>query len=248
MSHYPFNSSTHTTTPQGFVRHPHQPRRGYNTSNAWNSITKTKEWSDTPVEHSDAYKIVIVLDESSSMGCISEKMVSSLNDLICEQKTVDRACKFTLVKFNENVQRVVCSTNLAHVEPLTSSTYHPNGTTALYDAVGDTINWFRYESNVLLVVITDGQENASSKYRKEQVLQMLKEKEQHRGWSSVYLGCDLSIAAQGDTLGFKRSKQASNCCVAQSEYGNFVSNDLSDAIKNHRVKGVSVQYQLNRKF
>lgn len=212
------------------------------------SLVKDTEFNDIPVKHSDGYKIVIVLDESGSMEDIANEMRKSINSLIKEQKTVDRPCSFTLVKFNQDVKRVLCNRDLKEVRLLTQEDYRPNGTTALYDAVGDTINWFRYERDVLMVVVTDGQENASKKYRKSRVMEMLKEKEDYCGWSYVYLGCDLQTAKQGDSMGFQKSAQASNCCVMKEGYSKFIDGDLNIAIKNRRTQGISVQAQLNRKY
>lgn len=199
----------------------------------------------TPVEHTDKYKIVVVLDESGSMDCIRDSMRTALNGLISEQRTVkERPCNFTLVKFSDNVHRVIKNKPLDQVKSLEQSDYSPNGNTALYDAVGDTINWYRHERDVLMVIITDGQENSSKKYRKDQVLRMIKEKEQYAGWSYVYLSCDLNTAAQGDGIGLSTSKACSNCIVAQSRYGDFIGN-VSEAIKNNRQYNTSVQSQLN---
>ena len=208
----------------------------------------SKEWSDKPVNHTDGYKIVIVLDESASMETIENDMRKALNGLILEQKTVDRKCYFTLVKFNHTIRRVIANKNLKCITEITTKDYTPKGSTALFDAVGDTINWFRYERDVLLVVITDGQENSSKKYHKPDVMKMLKEKEDYCDWSYVYLGCDIQTSRQGNTMGFKKSAQISNCCVKQSSYGNFIADDLNCAIKNRRTQGISVQSQLNQKY
>lgn len=145
-----------------------------------------------------------------------------------------------------NISCPLCRTKDMH--ELSSRDYRPCGTTSLFDALGDTINWYRYERDVLMVVITDGQENSSTKYKKNEVLELIKEKETHRGWSYVYLGCDLQVASQGDSLGFRSSATASNCRVDQRNYGQFVSQQLSKAISKHRTKGISVQEQLNSQF
>lgn len=218
----------------------------------WNSpqptINKSVE-DTTPVRHSDNFKIIVVLDESGSMESIGKQMRDALNSLIREQQQIkDRPCNFTLVKFNQSVNRVICNKDLQEVSLLTEGSYRPEGTTALYDAIGDTIEWFRYERDVLMVVITDGAENASTRYRKNKVMDMLKEKEKFCNWSYVYLGCDLQTAAQGDDIGFKSSQFSSNCMVKQEGYESFINKDLNNAISNKRKKGISVQAQLNQKY
>ena len=121
---------------------------------------------DTPVESNDLFKIVLILDESGSMDNIREKMLHSINDLIKEQKQIkDRPATFTLVKFNDGINRKFNNSPLENVNFLTPEDYVPSGTTALYDAIGSTINWFRNEKDVLMVIITDGQENASKKWQ-----------------------------------------------------------------------------------
>lgn len=200
------------------------------------------------VKHSNSYKIVMILDESASMSSIREKMLESINGFLAEQRTVDRPCRFTLVKFSNDVERKIKNVDLQQVKPLKPSDYTPNGMTALYDAVGDTIDWYRYEKDVLLVIVTDGQENASREYKHKEVKNLLEEKSKFRGWSYVYLANDLSVAAQGDSIGCQRSAMSSNCQVSQEAYGDFIQKDLCEAVKNARTAGASVQMQLNRKY
>lgn len=200
-----------------------------------------------PVKHTDHFKIVVILDESGSMDSIRQPMIEALNGLIQEQKQVKaRPCHFTLVKFNSRVQRVIENRDLQEVSMLTLADYAPSESTALYDAIGDTIDWFRYERDVLLVIITDGQENASTRYRKKAIIEMLDEKQKYCNWSYVYLCNDLSTSAQGDSIGLNTSKNVTNCCVKQDEYKSFIGKNLNFAIGNYRTKGVSVQSQLNR--
>lgn len=198
----------------------------------------------TPVEHTDNYKIVVILDESGSMDTIREKMRLALNDLIKEQKQVkERPCNFTLVKFNHQIKRIIENKPLSKVNSLRIEDYAPNGNTALYDAIGETMDAFRHERDVLMVIITDGQENASKHYKKNKIMRMIKEKEQYAGWTYVYLSCDLETAAQGDEIGLNTSAACSNCIVRQDNYGEFMNN-ISSAIKKHRKGGMSVQSQL----
>ena len=200
-----------------------------------------------PVKHTDDYKIVVILDESGSMQDIADEMISSLNGLIQEQKTIkDKICRFTLVKFNNNVTRVITNKKLKKIGKIDD--YKPCGGTALYDAIGETIDWFRYERDVTMIVITDGQENSSTQYRKNKVMNMVKEKETYAGWNYVYLGCDLATASQGNTLGFKKCSKVSNCRVPKNKFHKFIAEDLNIALTNNRCCEMSIQSQLNCKY
>jgi hypothetical protein len=194
----------------------------------------------------DYLKIVMIIDESGSMEEIKDKMLKSINDLIKEQKQIkEKPTTFTLVKFNNVINRVIKNKNLNDISLLDSTDYIPSGTTALYDAIGDTIEWFGNEKDVLMVIITDGMNNASKKYSLSQITSMIEQKKREKNWSYVYLGCDISTEKQGNVMGFTNSVYSANCNVNQSEYGNFIGAKLNNAISNFRTKGVSVQSQLN---
>jgi hypothetical protein len=200
-----------------------------------------------PVEHSDDFKIVVILDESGSMQSIQKDIIKSINDLLTEQKQIkERPCRFTLVKFNDKIKRTIKNRDLNKVNELSIEDYTPDRSTSLYDAIGSTVNWFRYEKNVLLVIVTDGQENASKVYTKDSITKMLDEKQKFREWTFVYLCNDLATSSQGDNIGLKQSKFSSNIMVDQSNYGSYLGKNVNVAISNYRKKGISVQQQLNR--
>jgi hypothetical protein len=201
-----------------------------------------------PVDSLFGDKIVFILDESGSMQSIKNDIVGSINHFISKQKKLktERPAYFSLVKFNETVNNVVSNIDLKQTTSLKEEDYRPNGCTALYDAIGQTIDRFRYETDVLLVVITDGEENSSKAYSLKQVKDMLEEKQQNRNWSYVYLCNDLSTEKQGNSLGFANSGYASNCCVQQDKYGSFLKSNLCEAVTNQRCMGISVQQQLNK--
>ena len=56
---------------------------------------------------------------------------------------------------------------------------------------------------VMMVIITDGQENASREYDSRQVKRLIQEHEQNENWQFIYLGSDLSNFADAEALGFK---------------------------------------------
>lgn len=201
---------------------------------------------NSTVQSNDKFKIVVILDESGSMETIKNNMLNSLNDLIKEQKEIkERPSTFTLVKFNDKINVKYENFPLEEIKLLKSYDYIPSGSTALYDAIGYTINRFRNERDVLMVIITDGQENSSKKYNKEFVTTKLNEKKKYNNWSYVYLSCDLETFRQGTSIGLGNSFYSSNVQIKQDSYGSYISNNLNNALSNYRKKGISVQSQLN---
>ena len=101
---------------------------------------------------------------------------------------------------------------LADVPKLTRETYVPRATTPLLDAMGRTINDLEKRlagmigearpGKVVVVVITDGQENASREFRKDQVEKMIKERTEKDDWQFVFLSADLAAIGDAMATGF----------------------------------------------
>lgn len=263
MTHFPFVSTTYTTpiygsrtvynpsySPFSRLQDPISSRPFDYFPRPHHDLIPTNNYKEAPIAaeaviHTPGTKIVVVLDESGSMEPIREKMIESINSFIKEQKQVaGRTCTFSLVKFNGDISNVITDRDLREVSLLSYNDYIPNGTTALYDAIGNTISRFRYERDVIMVIITDGQNNSSKDYNKRLVQQMIDEKKKYMGWSYIYLSSDLNTAADGDGLGFHNDAYSANCCVPQNNFASFMSNSLNNAVSNYRTKGISVQSQL----
>src|ERR1035437_7488867 len=85
-----------------------------------------------------------VVDESGSMlsqqGTIISGFNEQLNTMKQEEKENDVRYLVTLVKFSDTVTVLYKDKPLSEVPELTTSTYVPSGWTALYDAIGATID------------------------------------------------------------------------------------------------------------
>jgi len=238
----PFQPTHHHTKSVHHHHHYSKPQEQHN----YSTFTGTM-YDELPVTHTDSFKIVMILDESGSMSIIKDKMINSINTLITEQKqVVGKETTFTKVKFNNNYHTVIDNKRINCVNNLTNEDYIPTGSTALFDAIGKTISRFRNERDVLMVIVTDGEENASSRFNKSMINNMIEDKQKNNNWTYVYLSNDLSTAKQGDSIGCTPSRFASNCVVEQESFGDFMSQELNCAIKNYRSAGVSVQSQLNK--
>lgn len=157
-------------------------------------------------------KIIFVIDESGSMQGTESDVVGGFNHFIEEQKKAEFGkITVSLYKFNSQWSRVVNDLPIDEIRPLTSDDYTPGGLTALYDTIGNAIvdiqNQTHYTdpahqaSMVIMVVITDGQENASVEYDSRKVKEMIGELEQSKNWQFIYLGADLKNFADAETLG-----------------------------------------------
>ncbi len=173
--------------------------------------------------------IIFILDASGSMSQMGREPVDCLNDFIQDQKTNDGST-FTLVTFNDTMKTIIDGKPLSSDFVFLYDLYKPRGMTALYDALGKVITT-KLESNrnqnVILVILTDGAENASKEYTKSHIKRMTDVAKSKHNWQIVYLGANHNASAAGNDIGCTVSEAyaydsqgmkeiVSNCCIAIS--------------------------------
>ncbi|OXA55039.1 uncharacterized protein LOC110849889 [Folsomia candida] len=138
--------------------------------------------------------IIVILDESGSMQAQKGDVIGGYNSFLEEQK---KACendeaRLILIKFNHIVTKVHDARSLENVPELSTDNYKPGGNTALYDAVGEGIRIGEAALNegerVLVLIMTDGQENASKNFSSSQIKTKMAEKEALGNWTFAYIG------------------------------------------------------------
>lgn len=158
----------------------------------------------------DYTHITVILDRTGSMESIRDDTIGGFNAFLNEQKAEPGFATLTLVQFDtQDPYEVVHKfRTLETVPELTRETYVPRAATPLLDAMGRGINDLESSlaqieeperpERVVMVIITDGQENSSREFRKDQIEKMIREKQEKAGWQFVFLSADL--AAIGDAL------------------------------------------------
>ena len=156
---------------------------------------------------------LVIIDESGSMHSIKKEAIDSVNETIqsvrSAQKNDDEQEYFvSLVTFNDNVKTVCDCVRADEVSELTEKTYNPSCCTALYDAMGVSINELRKKvaesDRVLVTVVTDGYENASIEYSGKQILEIVKRLDA-KGWVFTYIGANQDAMMEARTLGIRNS-------------------------------------------
>lgn len=159
--------------------------------------------------------IGIVLDSSSSMAGIRDQAIDMFNEQIStiRKEASDMQNKVTLVSFASQVNDPTYDgADLDSVKDSSHKNYSPNGMTALYDAIGSTIERMSRNEDkdaaYLLVVITDGYENASRDFTAEQLKELIKGKELSGNWTITFLGANQDVALAQESLGLSVSNVA----------------------------------------
>ena len=157
--------------------------------------------------------LVFVIDKSGSMYSSREDVVGGFDKTIEEQKK-DKDGKVTvsLFTFNEKVNQEYLGVD---INDIAKFHYSPDGMTAMNDGIGtaiDKVGEWLYEKDkrgaelpgkTLVVVMTDGMENASKEYTLKQVQDKIKEQTEKYSWEFIYMGTDITTSKAADDLGFK---------------------------------------------
>jgi len=144
-------------------------------------------------------RIAIVLDRSGSMATCREATVAGFNEFIRKQKELSGDVKVSLIQFDDVIDQV-WTKMLQDVTDLTQETFVPRGSTALLDAQGTTIVKLGEElaaqapadrpENVIVLTLTDGQENASKEYTADMIAVMVKTQREAYNWQFIFLGAN----------------------------------------------------------
>lgn len=164
----------------------------------------------TPKKNIENVRLIFLLDRSGSMSSIATETISSFNSYVEDQKALPGKATLTLIQFDNQYEVKYVDINVSDVTPLDKSTFVPRGYTALYDAIGTTVNTFLKEESdsdlkTIFVIMTDGEENASKEYNYLQVKELIQTAES-RNWDVLFLGANMNAQAVGAQMGISSSK------------------------------------------
>lgn len=163
-------------------------------------------------------EIVLVVDESGSMYCLRSAVVSSFNTFINEQKSGSGTAKLTLYTFADEVRTVLKDCHLQEVPPLSRSNYEPGGCTALLDAIGTAIDETgarlaalpeeKRPGTVIVGIMTDGYENASTHYTRQGVAERIRHQKEKYNWHFMFFGADKASVNAAVMMNIDRAEVA----------------------------------------
>ena len=198
-----------------------------------------------------------ILDRSGSMSSYKARTIESFNsDLAAlreQAKTAGVKVYNTLLTFASNnnwsasdesdfrFSRVLA--DVSDCPDLTSDEYTPNGGTPLLDAIGKGIERLKTELgddlgsddvHILVSIFTDGEENSSRSYKKDQIKKMIDHFSENGKWTFTFIGCgslenvtatsgQLGIKA-GNTVAFQATDAGYNAayCARAASYTTYI--------------------------
>jgi len=174
--------------------------------------------------------VIIVLDESGSMSSIRSNVIEGMNTYFKKLKESKMNYKVSLYKFGgSKFTEVFKSKTINNIRKLTYEDYCPNGGTPLYDAVGKVIDIHKKVKEPIVVIYTDGEENASQEYNFEDISSKITDFSKKNLWEFVYMGANQDAWKNASVLGFSRGST-----------GNFAISDFS--LDMDRLASTTINY------
>jgi Mg-chelatase subunit ChlD len=136
--------------------------------------------------------IIAVIDKSGSMKPLQQSTIGGFNSFLMEQQQEPGRAALTTVLFANEATTLYHNQDIQSVEPLNEDTYSPQGGTALYDALGNALmlsDGGGYDK-VIVLVITDGYENASTVFDLPKVQSLIRSKKS-KGWEFIFMGANV---------------------------------------------------------
>ena len=156
-------------------------------------------------------ELVFILDRSGSMAGLEADTIGGFNSMVEKQRKEPGEALISTVLFDTNTEVVHDRVPLEKVPKLDETTYYVRGCTALLDAVGGAVhhigNVHKYArpedrpERTLFVITTDGMENASRRYRYDQVEAMIRRQKEKYGWEFLFLGANIDAAKEAGRFG-----------------------------------------------
>lgn len=203
-------------------------------------MRRRKDFFDTM--RKNLTELVFILDRSGSMSSLKSDTVGGFNSMLEKQKKNEGEAYVTTVLFNNEIAYVHDRAGISSVRPMTDDDYVPAGTTALIDAIGETvrhisdIHKYAREEDVpehtMFIITTDGLENASHRFSSDEVKKMIIEKKEE-GWEFLFLGANIDAVETAKRFGISEDRAVTYLSDKEGTALNYEV--MSEAVSSMRA-------------
>lgn len=197
--------------------------------------------------------ITIVLDRSGSMDSVKSDTIGGFNSFLTSQQKSETEAALSLVQFDDQYETLYLDKDIQKADKLTEDTFQPRGMTALFDAIGRTINSVGQRlaaltenerpDKVLMVILTDGLENASTEFSAAKISEMIKHQRDNYKWEFMFIGANQDAVLSAQQIGIAAA--ASITYAANAEGTNLAFARMSEKISDYRVSSAPAALAFN---
>jgi hypothetical protein len=180
--------------------------------------------------------VYILLDRSGSMSTLWNEAIGSINQYVTKLKKTDTV---QMAVF-DNEYDVIRECKAKDWKDVTNEDAQPRGVTALYDSVGKIMASAEEADSrkTVLVVMTDGYENASKEHTQASIKAKVKQFED-KGWEVLFLGANFdAVESVSGSVGVLSSKTMN--IAAGNMRGMF--DTLSAYTQSYAATGASIMF------
>lgn len=208
-------------------------------------------------------QVYILLDRSGSMDTMWKEALDGINSYV--EKLSDTGAEVTLAAFDagpgittfggsglntySNLSYdIIRKTKASDWKPVTREDVTPRGGTPLLDAAGRIIQTMMDSKaeRAILVVVTDGYENASTKYKASEIKEMTKQLTTKYGYDTVFIGANFD--GIGDVISQNFGINDAGKFMSSSVRGfGAAMNASAAATANYLATGQEVKYSAEDK-
>jgi uncharacterized protein YegL len=184
-----------------------------------------------------------VVDQSGSMAGSEAPTIEGFNAQLrtlqeLKQEFPENDYVVSVTFFQNDVMDLIQFAPIDEIQLLTRANYKPGGLTALLDGIGKSIDSIRLkynmeiqndEASVVMVVLTDGGENASKFFTRYQIGEMIKELDSTDKWTFSFLGAGLDANSVSYNLNIRTENIMS---YDKSDICGMMG-DMSESIKSY---------------
>ena len=207
-----------------------------------NTLNSASADAITPKKKTTYYHLV--LDRSGSMGSCWQEVRQVIDKQLLDLKRIqeENASSELIFSFCAFDHELQFSQGLMPVTQarMDWELIYPNGSTSLNDAIGESISYIKEkvgpalseaDADVIVLILTDGHENASRIYSSKAVKELMEACEETGKWNFLFLGAGLDVTevTQAFDRGDKNAYSFAKDSLAMSF--NKVNHELEDYVK-----------------
>lgn len=190
--------------------------------------------------------IAMVIDRSGSMSSCWSDVKGGYAEIVKTNKEAEGKCTFTVAAFDTSYTLLEDFTDVKAVKSELS--VYPAGGTALLDAIGRTINSVGARLSqmaekdrpmkVLVVIQTDGEENASKEFTKAQIKALIDKQTEVYKWQFQFIGASEISVQEATNWGIR----AANTSVYDTHNSLNTFSNLGTKMKSMRSADTMEKY------